>query len=51
MQHYLNNKYNSTHWPVADLNEILDKVILKLILVIDGWAEVSLVKLPSDECH
>ena len=27
------------------------QVIFKLILVIDGWSEVSLVNLPSDECH
>ena len=38
-----------THWPLGDLNEILDKKsILKLIIVIDGW---GVVKMPSDEWH
>ena len=26
-----------THWPLGDLNKILDKSFFKLILVIDGW--------------
>ena len=37
-----------THWSLGDLNEIFGEVIFKLIALID---EVSLVKLPKDECH
>ena len=38
-----------THWPLGDLNEILDKQFLNWF----QWlvAEASFVKLPSDECH
>ena len=28
---------NLTHWPLGDLNKILDKIIFKHILVIEGW--------------
>ena len=32
-----NSEANIIHWPLSDLNKILDEVIFRLILLIDGW--------------
>ena len=38
-----------THWPLGDLNEILDRQFFKLISVNGGWGIFG--EIASDECH
>ena len=43
--------YQLTHWPLGNLNEILDMEFCKQILVIDGWgisSEIALIWMSLD---